>query len=103
MLRRIAATASIAGALGLAAIGFGAAPAQADDEWWWWWDPPPPEDTSVEMGWRTAWTYQPLGRRPARPLGQAVEVVQVAAQDDRQQYAYVCARMASFDVAGGRG
>ena len=40
-LKKIAATASIAGALGLAAVGFGAGPAQADDEWWWW-DPPPP-------------------------------------------------------------
>jgi hypothetical protein len=39
-LKRIAATATMAGALGFAAVGLGAGLAQADDDWWW--DPVPP-------------------------------------------------------------
>jgi hypothetical protein len=44
-LKRIAATATMTGALGAAALGLGASPAQADPDWdpWWPWDPEIPE------------------------------------------------------------
>jgi hypothetical protein len=42
-LKRIAAGAAVAGALGFASIGIGAGQAQADDWCWWGWcDVPPP-------------------------------------------------------------
>jgi hypothetical protein len=43
-LKRIAAGAAVAGALGFASIGIGAGQAQADDWCWWGWCnvPPPP-------------------------------------------------------------
>ena len=49
-LKKIAATVSIAGALGQGAVGLGAGQAQADDEWWWWWDPPPPGHVGQWVG-----------------------------------------------------
>jgi hypothetical protein len=35
-LKKIAAGAAVAGALGFASIGVGAGQAQADDDWCWW-------------------------------------------------------------------
>ncbi|WP_231740216.1 MULTISPECIES: hypothetical protein [unclassified Mycobacterium] len=40
-LKRFAAGAVMAGALGITSAGLGAGQAVADDEWWWW-DPPSP-------------------------------------------------------------
>jgi hypothetical protein len=40
-LRKIAATAAVAGALGFASVGLGAGQAQAHDDDWWW-EPPGP-------------------------------------------------------------
>ncbi|MCT7656846.1 hypothetical protein [Mycobacterium deserti] len=38
-IKKMTASAAIAGALGFAAVGLGAGQAQADD---WWWEPPGP-------------------------------------------------------------
>jgi hypothetical protein len=51
-LKKIAAGAAVAGALGFASVGLGAGQAQADDDWCWWGscDVPQPANSSHHPG-----------------------------------------------------
>lgn len=64
-LKRIAAGAAAAGALGFAALGFGSGQAQADDWCWWGWcnipPPPPPGHFVPSPGHIGQWTGVPPG------------------------------------------
>jgi hypothetical protein len=63
-LKRIAAGAAVAGALGFASIGIGTGPAQADDWCWWGWcdiAPPPPGQFVPSPGHIGQWTGVPPG------------------------------------------
>ena len=64
-LKRFAAGAAVAGALGFASIGIGAGQAQADDWCWWGWcnipPPPPPGQFVPSPGHIGQWVGVPPG------------------------------------------
>jgi hypothetical protein len=60
-LKKIAAGAAAAGALGFASMGLGAGQANADDDWWWWEPVPPPGHLVPSPGHVGQWVGVPPG------------------------------------------
>ncbi len=79
-LKKFAAGIGVASVLGIASVGLGAGEAQARDWCWWGWcDLVPPPGQFVPSPGHIGQT----NRRSAGPLGQARQVVQIAARRPR--------------------